>query len=769
MKARSSLNIVPWCLLHLLAALGLLLPTAAAAGLLPEPIAAIPQAVEDAIRAGETPGAVVLVAQDGDAVFRQAFGYRRLGSDPAPMTLDTIFDVASLTKVVATTTAVMQLVESGRMSLDEPASRYWGEFKGGGKERITIRQLLTHYSGLRPGLLPKPAWSGYRAALDRIIRDTLPRPPGTSFNYSDLNFVVLAEVVRRVTREPIDLYAPKRVFEPLGMQDTGYAPGPGLRGRLAPTMEGSRGVVHDPNTRRMGGVSGAAGLFATADDLGRFAQALLDGGGPVLKPATVQEMTTPQSPPGKLPARGLGWAISSPPGNWSEMLPPGSFGHKGYTGTMLWIDPATRTYLVVLSSRVYPDGEPHGDSLRDAVFRLVVEATGRPKPAAPSVAAAARPAPASGFLAGVDVLAGERFAPLWGKRVAIVTNHTGLDGSGRRTIDLLHRAPGVKLEAIFTPEHGLTGKVDAKVGNSRDPGTGLPVYSLYGESLRPKPEQLKGLEVLVFDVQDAGARFYTYMSTMGLSMAAAARQGIEFLVLDRPNPITARAVSGPVLDADLKGFTGYFPMPVRHGMTLGELARMFNAENAVGANLQVVPMAGYRRDMWFDETGRPWVNPSPNLRSLNQTILYPGVALSEAANVSVGRGTATPFEVIGAPWIEAERLADYLGGREIPGVEFAPVRFTPEGGPYKGQVCQGVKMRVVDRNRLDSVGMGVEILSALHRLYPNVFLIDRAIGLLGSRAAVQALKDGEDPRAVAAGWQPSLEEFMRVREKYLMY
>lgn len=757
---------VPVILSCILAALAL--TASASHALLPEPIAAIPHAVEAAIRAGETPGAVVLVAQDGEVVFRRAFGHRRLGASPAPMTLDTIFDVASLTKVVATTTAVMQLVESGRLSLDETASRYWGEFKGGGKERITIRQLLTHYSGLRPGLLPKPAWSGYRAALDRIIRDTLPRPPGTSFNYSDLNFVVLAEVVRRVTREPIDHYTPKRVFEPLGMQDTGYVPGPGLRGRLAPTMEGSNGVVHDPNTRRMGGVSGAAGLFATADDLGRFAQALLDGGGPVLKPATVQEMTTPQSPPGKLPARGLGWAVSSPPGNWSEMLPPGSFGHKGYTGTMLWVDPATRTYLVVLSSRVYPDGEPHGDSLRDAVFRLVVEATGRPAPV-PPLAAKDRPRPEPGFMTGVDLLNAERFAPLWGKRVGVITNHTGLDGSGRRTIDLLHRAPGVKLAAIFTPEHGLTGKVDAKVGNSRDPATGLPVYSLYGESLRPKPEQLKGLEVLVFDVQDAGARFYTYMSTMGLSMAAAARQGIEFLVLDRPNPITARAVAGPVLDADLKGFTGYFPMPVRHGMTLGELARMFNAENAVGAKLTVVPMAGYRRDMWFEETGRPWVNPSPNLRSLNQTILYPGVALSEAANVSVGRGTATPFEVIGAPWIEAERLADYLCARDVPGVEFAAVRFTPEGGPYRGQVCQGVRMRVVDRNRLDSVGMGVEILSALHRLYPNVFLIDRAVGLLGSRAAVQAIKDGRDPREVAAEWQPALEEFMRVRERYLLY
>ena len=308
----------------------------------------------------------------------------------------------------------------------------------------------------------------------------------------------------------------------------------------------------------MGGISGAAGLFATADDLGRFAQALLDGGGPVLKPATVQTMVAPQSPAGQMPARGLGWAISSAPGNWSEMLPPGSFGHKGYTGTLLWIDPATRTYLVVLSNRVYPDGEPHGDFLRDKVFALVVEATGRPAPTASSTPAPSRPRPEPGFMSGVDVLSGERFSPLSGKRVGVITNHTGLDGSGHRTIDLLHRAPGVKLAAIFTPEHGLTGKVDAKVGNSRDTSTGVPVYSLYGESLRPKPEHLKGLDALVFDVQDAGARFYTYMSTMGLTLEAAAKRGIEFYVLDRPNPITAAAVAGPVLDGDLRGFTGLF-------------------------------------------------------------------------------------------------------------------------------------------------------------------------------------------------------------------
>ena len=524
--------------------------SAAGAGLLPEPLAAISAAVEEAIRAGETPGAVILIGHQGQVVLRQAFGHRRL-APPRPMTPDAVFDVASLTKVVATTPAVLQLMEKGRLQLDAPVARYWPEFKGHGKERITVRQLLTHYSGLRPGLLPKPAWSGYNAALKKIADDTAPLSPDSRFVYSDLNFTILGELVRRVSGEPLEVYCRRHIFEPLGMKDTGFKPSTSLNSRLAPTMEGSFGVVHDPDTRRMGGISGAAGLFSTADDLACFAQTILDqgrhAGGQLFSSAAIKDMAQPQSPAGKLPAKGLGWAIHSPSGNWSEMLPAGTFGHKGFTGTLLWIDPDTRTYLIVLSNRVYPDGEARTETLRDKVFSLVVQATGRPAPTSPAkalshVSAGMSP---SRVMTGVDVLAAQKFAPLSGKRVGLITNHTGLDSDGRRTIDLLAGAPGVKLRAIFSPEHGLSGMADCKVASGRDASTNLPVYSLYGETLRPTPEMLKGLDALVFDVQDAGARFYTYMSTMGYAMEAAAQKGIEFVVLDRPNPISAARVEGP--------------------------------------------------------------------------------------------------------------------------------------------------------------------------------------------------------------------------------
>ncbi len=746
----------------------------AAAALLPEPLAAIPATVEDAIRAGETPGAVIVVGHQGQVALRQAFGHRRL-APPQPMTPEAVFDVASLTKVLATTPAVLQLVEQGRLQLDAPVNRYWPPFKGHGKDRITVRQLLTHYSGLRPGLLPKPAWSGYDAALKQIAADTPPHPPDARFTYSDLNFIILGELIRRVGGLPIEDYCRQHIFDPLGMNDTGFKPPRSLYQRLAPTMEGSQGVVHDPNTRRMGGISGAAGLFASADDLARFAQAVLDGGrhsgGKILTPDTVKVMVQANSPAGKLPSRGLGWAISSPSGNWSEMLPGGSFGHKGFTGTMLWIDPETQTYLIVLSNRVYPDGEARPETLRDKVFALAVQAAGRPAPQLPPETNP-RSAPArsqNGIMAGVDVLAARKFAPLSGKRVGLITNHTGLDAAGRRTIDLLAGAPGVKLRAVFSPEHGLSGLVDAKIPSGRDPATSLPVYSLYGETRRPTSDMLKDLDALVFDVQDAGARFYTYMATMGYAMEAAAKKGIDFIVLDRPNPVTASRVEGPVMDPGLTSFTGYFPLPVRHGMTLGELARMFNAEHKIGVRLTVVPMQGYRRDMWFDETGIAWVNPSPNLRSLTQAIFYSGVALAEASNVSVGRGTESPFEVIGAPWIEAAALAEYLQGRPMHAVEFEPATFRPASSRFKGEVCKGVRMILKDRDRLDAVGLGIEILCALQHLFPGRFEIDKALHLIGSRAALQGIREGLDPEAIAAAWQPQLDEFRRMRARYLLY
>jgi uncharacterized protein YbbC (DUF1343 family) len=351
----------------------------------------------------------------------------------------------------------------------------------------------------------------------------------------------------------------------------------------------------------------------------------------------------------------------------------------------------------------------------------------------------------------------------------LITNHTGLDSKGRRTLDLLSNASNLKLTALFSPEHGLNGNVDVAVPSSMELVTKLPVHSLYGDVRRPTREMLEGLDALVFDIQDAGVRFYTYITTMAYAMEAAAKKGLRFYVLDRPNPINAAVVQGPVLEAELKSFTGYHPLPVRHGMTVGELAGLFNQEANIGVRLQIVKMQHYRRGSWYDETGLPWVAPSPNLRTLRAAVLYPGVALVEGANVSVGRGTEGPFELLGAPWIDGDELAAYLNQRNIAGVSFTATRFTPSGSRFKDSECAGVRVWVSNRARLDSPALGVEIASALHRLYKGKFRLDQTIGLVGARWVVQAVKDGWDPRAIVRRWQATTDDFLKLRDKYLLY
>jgi uncharacterized protein YbbC (DUF1343 family) len=738
-----------------------------------EDLAPISAMAMKAIQTGKIPGAVILIGHQGKVVYRHAFGFRELIPKKSPMTAETIFDLASLTKVVATSTAVAQLIEKGEINLDDPVAKYWPEFKTNGKEQIKVCDLLTHYSGLRPALDSKPKWAGYDTALRMIEEERPIFPAETNFIYSDINFIILGELIARISGKPLDVYCADHIFGPLGMKDTGFKPPSALRPRIAPTQyeRGPKGKilwgdVHDPAAYSMGGVAGHAGLFSTADDLAIFAQMILDGGSrrgvQILSSHMINKMTAPQSPPESMPLRGLGWNIESSLGS------PDSFGHKGFTGTGMWIDPVSNTYVIILSNRVHPRGEGKIEPLRAGVLSLVNE----------SIGMVARPLVSNGeeqgsnnkkVKTGIDVLAEEKFAPLAGLRVGLITNHSGIDSTGRRTVDLLHKAPGVKLVTIFSPEHGLFGKAEGKVSSMKEPLTGLPVHSLYGEVARPTQKMLAGLDAVLFDIQDAGARFYTYITTMGYAMEACARKGISFYVLDRPNPITALLPQGPILDRNLGSFTGYFPLPVRHGMTVGELARMFNVEKKIGVNLHVIKMDGYERTDWYDETGLLWVSPSPNLRTLTEAALYPGVGMVEGANVSVGRGTATPFEILGAPWINGEELASYLNCRNIQGAQFIPAEFTPSNSRFKNQLCRGVRIVLFDRKLLDSPALGIEIASALYRLYPRDFQIDKTLGLIGSRDVLQAIKNGQDPISIVQNWQAALEDFCKVRSKYLLY
>jgi uncharacterized protein YbbC (DUF1343 family) len=726
---------------------------------------AIDSAINQAIREDRLPGAVLVVGHAGRIVYRKAYGRRALFPRREAMTVDTIFDLASLTKVIATTPSLMKLFEQGKFRLDDKITDYIPEFQGG-RSDITIRNLFTHFSGLPPDVPLEPAWTGYEHGL-RLACAAPAGPAGVRFVYSDINFVLLGELVRRLSGQMVSDYARQNVFLPLGMKETTFQPPAAWVPRIAPTERVPkngpplRGVVHDPTARYMGGVAGHAGVFSTAGDLARFAQMMLDGGAldgvRLFSPSTVRAFTEPQGPPGQPILRGLGWDIDSPlSAPRGKLFPIGSFGHTGFTGASIWIDPSSKTYVILLANSVHPRQRPSLGPLRSQVATIAAAAVGVHRQAVRT---------------GLDRLVENNFQILQAKRIGLITNQTGVDGAGRRNVDLMRRA-GVTVAALFSPEHGIAGVEDrAMIPDAADSSTGIVIHSLYGNTPRPTPEMLRGLDALVFDIQDAGARFYTYETTMAYAMEAAAAAGIPFYVLDRPNPIAGNHVEGPLLDAANTSFVGYLAgLPVRHGMTMGELARLFNARNKIGAALTVIPMRDWNRGDWFDATGLPWIDPSPNMRSLKAATLYPGLCLIEYSdNLSVGRGTEAPFEQVGAAFLHGRELAVYLNQRRIPGVRVYPTAFKPAESNLKGVNIEGVRFEITDRESLDATRVGLEVAAALRKLYPGKIDFAKSRRLIGSDDVVRRLQAGEDPRAIERSYLDQVAAFVKLREAYLLY
>jgi uncharacterized protein YbbC (DUF1343 family) len=684
------------------------------------------------------------------------------------MAIDTVFDLASLTKPIATATSIMVLAERREVSLDDPLAKYVPECAINGKSGITLRHLLLHVGGLPAGTPLNDYSHGRDEAIRRICSVSARAAPGAQSNYTDLGFLLLEEVVRRVTSRELSDFASEAIFARLGMKDTGFLPSTDRKQRAAWTevVDGvcRAGVVHDPRAFLLGGVAGHAGLFSTGDDLALYARAIL-GAGEVdgrrlLSRPSVASMIAPYDVPGGV--RGLGWSIES---RWKGTgLSPRAIGHLGWTGTAMWIDPEKDLFTVILTNRVHPNAQ--GDA-KPLIARVNTIAAGLVGPRAgrsggcPETSAAVR--------LGIDVLRDEGFERLRGARVGLITNASGRARDGTSTIELLKNAPGVRLTTLFTPEHGLRADREGSVANGIDERTGLPIYSLYGDTLAPSAESLAGLDTLVFDVQDAGTRFFTYASTMRRAMQAAREHDLRFVVLDRPNPIDGTDVAGPVLVPDSRSFVNYHSLPVRHGMTVGELAYLFNAEDRLGLALSVVPMGGWRRSTYWDQTGLPWVNPSPNLRSVDEALLYPAVGLLESTNLSVGRGTDTPFEHLGAPWIDREALAAAVGGEGLPGVAFDPVEFTPSADKYAGQLCSGLHVIVRDRAQFEPVQTGLAIARALRRLYPQEWEFEKLDRLLVHPDTMKALDTGLPLASITETYRSELEAFAAKREKYLLY
>jgi uncharacterized protein YbbC (DUF1343 family) len=707
--------------------------------------------IAECIARGELPGAVVVIVRKHEVVFRKAYGLRSVQPAAVPMTAGTVFDLASLTKPLVTAASILLLVERGKLRLSDPVATHLGDFAQGGKGKVTVEQLLLHTSGLAASNALSEYEGGRQLALQRVFASPLLRAPGEKVLYSDLGYIVLGEIVERVSGTPLDEFARQSLFEPLRMRETTFRPDALLALRAAPTERRDGrwlvGQVHDPRAHLLGGVAGHAGLFSTASDLSRFARMLLGGGSldgrRVLAASTVEAMTKLRSVPGG--PRTLAW----------DLPRAGGFGHTGFTGTSMWLDAQRGSAVILLSNRLHPEGKGDATRMRREVVRVVSEAD----------RALERD---TAVLTGIDVLAGERFAALAGKRVALLTHAAARARDGSSTLDLLAHAPGVRLTAIFAPEHGLRADEDRLVPDSIDATTGVMVHSLYGKRRRPTREQLRDVDVLLVDLQDAGARFYTYLATLGYALEAAGDAGVSVMVLDRPNP-TGGTIEGPLLDRDLESFTAYHRIPVRHGMTLGELARLVRTERRIPVELQVIAASGWRRRDRFETTGLSWRAPSPNLRTPTAALLYPGVGLLETTNVSVGRGTDRPFEMMGAPWIDGAKLARALEAAQLPGVRFTETRFVPRSSVHAGTECRGVALAVTDADRFEPVRTGLEVARQLRLLFPRAWDARPYSTLLGHRATMDLLLAGKPTDDMVLGWRAGLAEFEKRRAPHLIY
>ncbi|MCL2347358.1 MAG: DUF1343 domain-containing protein [Planctomycetaceae bacterium] len=788
-------------------------------------LALIDAEVQKGLADKNMPGCVVCVGRHGKIAYLKAFGNKQVQTDTEAareMTIDTVFDMASITKPMATATSIMKLVDQGKIDVDAKVVTWLPEFDTPEKRDITVRQLLLHTAGFIPDNHLDNYKDSTAKAIERLLALKPQTTPGSAFSYSDVNFQLLGILVERVSGKSVADFARENIYEPLGMTETMFCPNEELSRRAAPTQNRALGKVHDPRAFATDGVAGHAGLFSTADDIAVYATMMLNkgefNGTCILTPETVKLMTTRNRIPGGY--RGLGWDMRTGySSNRGQTMSPQAFGHGGFTGTSLWIDPGFDLFVIFLSNRVHPDGQGNVNPLAGRIGTIAADAVTDLQRDIPLILrhdralflspVFAKTASYKGLLLhrcyldgrtvkwdspeyrsaeermnsqvtpGLEVLKYADFGVLRNKRVGLITNHTACTKDGTFITKYL-TDNGVKLTALFSPEHGFTGKADTDgIADSKDEFTGLPIYSLYGNVRKPTPEMLDNVDVLVFDIQDIGSRFYTYTSTMALGMEAAADKRIPFVVLDRPNPIRGDRVEGPILQAGRESFIAHHIMPVQHGMTIGEIAVMIAVERRFDVDLTVVPCVGWKRSQDYAATKLPWINPSPNMKTLPGAYFYPGLGLLEFTNLAVGRGTDTPFELFGAPWItddkgnSAEKLARALteAAKEakLEGVRFEPTRFTPPYREFKDIPCDGIRLILEDPEKLHSVRMGMVIATTLHKLYPDSWQTKNLNTLLLRDRTRDMILEGKSVAEIEADWMPEFERFLKRRELYLLY
>jgi uncharacterized protein YbbC (DUF1343 family) len=717
-------------------------------------------ALMQAVRVSKGPGAVALVGTRDGIAFHEANGFARTIGGRRQATRDTIYDLASLTKVVATTTAALKLYESGVIDLDQPANE-WVPIPA--FARFTVRQLLNHTSGLTAG---KPLYKEHKS-IDSMLQAYAAMPlvndPGTRYRYSDAGYKILGKIVELAARDSLDAFCRRAIFDPLGMKDTFFRPPKELWPRIAATEQCAwrgrvvQGEVHDENAYAAGGVAGHAGLFSTAEDLGRFVRGLFEER--ILSEATFRAMTQRGQAP-FWPWQGLGWQLDPWSSEVHGYLPARTaFGHTGWTGTCMWADRESGVYAILLGNTCHPSRTRRDNGEFRRTFFSAVADNVLPNQ--------------TNCQTGLDRVVRERFEGLSGKRVALLTNHAATDSLGRHILDVLKLEPNVKLTLLYSPEHGFQGQAEAgeKVASERGR---VPVISLYGDRKAPSAEELAKVDVFVVDLQDVGARYYTYAATMKACIGACAAVGKDVIVLDRPNPVGGAVLEGPIAN-DGDSLVRYARVPIRHGMTMGELAIFFKQTEFRSSqfSLLVKSLENWSPARLYDECQLPWTPPSPNLPTAETALMYVGTCLFEGTNLNEGRGTDTPFLVFGAPWLNAAAVIGAIGQADRAGVELEPALYTPRSMPgkaanprFQDQTCQGIRIRIADPRAARPFHLTVALLRAIRKQHPDTFewieFFDTLAGTDGLRLSIER---GAPTAQIVRGYDAALTAFDQLRPK----
>lgn len=711
------------------------------------------------------PGAVLLIMKNGEIVKNTAYGNAKvyegleLADSPQPMTTETLFDLASITKVFATTFAIMKLEEDGLLNTSDYVYQYLEGFNTEEKSAITIGHLLTHTSGFGSSFRFFDPDNKYGEDFYSLDRDTtmallsdlpLNYPTGTDSAYSDLGFITLGSIVETITGMTLDAYVEQNIYQSLDLAYTMFTPlDKGVLPEMIAATERAgntrdnryewpdvrtytlQGEVHDELAYyAMNGVSGNAGLFSNAHDLAVMAQMLLNGGAygekRIFEEATVDKFTSRSI---ENPRYCLGFDYGVDNKNYrrySLLTSDTAFGKTGWTGTNVLIDPTNHMAVILLTNKRHTPflegsfmGSDYQTGQYSPIITQIYEMLMDTDVYAFEPVAVPDNAERTDVVLGIDRI--HDFDTLFdGNNVGLITNQSGVNSQGISSIDVMYN--NTNLVALFAPEHGIEGLLDAgeRYNSTIDPSTDLPVYSLYGSNLKPSADMLKGMDVLTFDIQDVGSRFYTYIYTMTNAMEACAKQNVSFVVFDRPNPLGG-AIEGNLLEDDYTSFVGMYPIPIRHGLTVGELAMYINDVYNIGCDLTVIPMENWHRELYYDDTTLTFTAPSPNMKTATTALVYPGTCLIEGTNISEGRGTKYPFELIGAPFVNPYVLADELNSYHLPGVTFIPSAFMPESSKFEDELCYGVRLHVEDKTTFEPVSTGISLLYAFKVLYEKDF------------------------------------------------